>query len=370
MPASPVLPASPALRLQRLDVPLAHPFRIAYDVVTQVSNALVTADDGLQAGFGEAAPVKTITGEDTSAAVAAFEAWRTAGGQLPKDAREVAGLAIGSPAMRAAVEGALLDQAARHRDEPLCAYLGGRSPAPVPTSITLGLGDDAAIAPWVAAQRKAGFRILKVKAGLGLQRDLGRVRHVRELAGPNVELRVDPNQAWSRTEALAALPALADLGVRLLEQPLAKTDLEGHAHLRAEARRHGVALMLDESVFTVGDARAAVAAGACDWINIKLQKCGGAGPGMVIAQLAQEAGIPCMVGCMVETRIGILHAAHLALAHPNIQATDLDGHTFLAADPVQGGGTIEDGRLVVSRRAGLGVDGVVAGAPLGAQVLA
>ncbi len=357
------------MRLHALDVPLAEPFRIAYDVVTRVSNGLAVASAGKLAGFGEAAPVKTITGEDTAAAVAAFAKWRAAGGRLPSDARDPRSLAIGSPAARAAVEGALLDLAARQAGQPLCAHVGGGKPAPVPTSITLGLGDDAAVAPWVARQRKAGFRILKVKAGLGLERDLARLRQVRELA-PGVELRVDPNQAWSRADAVRALPALRDLGVRVLEQPLAKADLDGHAHVRSEARRHGVALMLDESVFTPADAKAAIAAGACDWINIKLQKCGGIGPGLAIAQLAQAAGVPCMVGCMVETRVGILQAAHLALAHGNIQAADLDGHTFLASDPVRGGGVLRDGCLEVPDKPGLGVEGIGHGEELLREVAA
>lgn len=360
----------PTLRLHALDVPLAEPFRIAYDVVTRVSNGLAVAEAGGHTGFGEAAPVKTITGEDTASAVAAFAKWRLAGGRMPADARDARSLAIGSPAARAAVEGALLDLAARQAGLPLCAYLANGKPAPVPTSITLGLGDDAALPGWVARQRAAGFRILKVKAGLGLERDLARVRKVRELAGPGTELRVDPNQAWSRAEAVRALPVLRDLGVRVLEQPLAKADLDGHAHVRSEARRNGVALMLDESVFTAADARAAIAAGACDWINIKLQKCGGLGPGLAIADVAQAAGVPCMVGCMVETRVGILQAAHLVLAHGNVQAADLDGHTFLASDPVRGGGTLRDGRLEVLDKPGLGVDGVEHGAELLREVAA
>lgn len=354
----------PSLRLHALDVPLAEPFRIAYDVVTQVRNGLAVAEAGGVQGFGEAAPVKTITAEDTPAAVAAFTAWRARGGKLPGDARDARCLPIPSPAARAAVEGALLDLAAREAGVPLCTHLSGAAPRALPTSITLGLGADEAIDGWVDRQRRAGFRILKVKAGLGLDRDLARVRRVREGAGPGVELRVDPNQGWTRGEAVRALPSLRDVGVRVLEQPLDKADLDGHAHVRAEARRNGIALMLDESVFTPADAKAALAAGACDWINIKLQKCGGAGPGLAIATLAQEAGVPCMVGCMVETRVGILQAAHLALAHPNIQAADLDGHTFLASDPVRGGAALRDGRLEVGREPGIGVTAVEHGAEL------
>ena len=354
----------PNLRLDALDVPLAEPFRIAYDVVTQVTNGLATAEAGGVRGFGEAAPVRTITGEDTAAAVAAVQRWHDAGGRVPVDPRDLHTLPIASPAGRAAIEGALLDLAARQAGEPLCVHLGGRRPAPLPSSITLGLGDDAAIDGWVDRQRAAGFRILKVKAGLGLERDLARLRRVRERAGASTQLRLDPNQAWTRDEAVRALPALRDVGVQILEQPLAKDDLAGHARLRLQARQHGIPIMLDESVFTPADARAALRAEACDWINIKLQKCGGAGPALAIAEAAQAANVPCMVGCMVETRVGMLHAAHVVLAHPNIQAADLDGHTFLASDPVQGGGILRDGRFDVGDAPGLGVTDVRHGAAL------
>ncbi len=263
--------------------------------------------------------------------------------------------------MRAAVEGALLDLAARKAGMPLCTFVAGRAPAPVPTSITLGLGEDRDLVPWVDRQVQAGFRILKVKGGLGVERDLARIKAVREAAGPKVVLRVDPNQAWSLAEAKAALPKLRDLGVAALEQPLKKDDLAGHAEL---VRLGQVPIMLDESVFSPADAARALAAKACDWINIKLQKSGGIGPGLAIADLAAAAGVPCMVGCMVESRIGILQAGHLVLAHPNIQAADLDGHTFLARDPVSGGGVITNGKLAIGTEAGLGVRDVAHGAPL------
>lgn len=355
----------PALRLHAFDVPLESPFRIAYDTVTKVENTLCVAQAGATTGFGEAAPVKTITGEDRAALLAAWRTWGQ-GVKAPADARDPQSLRIASPALRTAVEGALLDVQARVAEQPLCTYLSGRQPKPVPTSITLGLVDDDKVAPWVARRRKEGFRILKVKAGLGaVANDLARIEQVRELAGPNVELRVDPNQAWSRTDTVAALPALRDANVAVLEQPLAKADLVGHAAVRLEARKHGIPLMLDESVFTAQDAAAAITAKACDAINIKLQKCGGLVPGLAIAAIAETAGVPCMVGCMVETRVGILQAAHLVLAHANITAADLDGHTFLAHDPVRGGAVVQDGALQVGSAAGLGIQGVAHGVQLG-----
>ena len=349
------------LTVHALDVPLASPFRIAYDVVTEVRNGLVVAElDGVK-GFGESAPVATITGEDRVSGLKAFESWNRAGGRVPHDVRDPASLPIPSLSMRAAVEGALLDLAAREEQKPLCTFLTGRAPAPVPTSITLGLGEDQDLVPWVDRQVKAGYRILKVKGGLGVERDLARIQAVREAAGPKVTLRVDPNQAWTLAEAKAALPRLRDLGVAALEQPLRKDDLAGHAELVKEAQ---VPIMLDESVFSPADAQRALAAKACDWINIKLQKSGGILPGLAIADLAAQAGVPCMVGCMVETRVGILQAGHLVLAHANIQAADLDGHTFLARDPVSGGGVIANGKLAIGTEAGLGVRDVAHGAPL------
>lgn len=349
------------LTLNALDVPLASPFRIAYDVVTEVRNGLAVAQAGDVVGFGEGAPVPTITSEDRAAALKAFEAWQRHGGRLPADARDASKLNIASPSMRAAVEGSLLDLGARQDDLPLCTYMTGRAPAPVPTSITLGLGDDKDVVPWVDRQVKAGFRILKVKGGLGVDRDLARIKAVREAAGAKVTLRVDPNQAWTLEEAKRALPVLRDLGIAALEQPLKKDDLKGHAALVAEQQ---VPIMLDESVFSPDDARRALAAKACDWINIKLQKCGGLGPGLQIASIAEEAGVPCMVGCMIETRVGILQAGHLVLAHANIQAADLDGHTFLKTDPVAGGGIVTNGKLAIGTEAGLGIRDVARGAEL------
>jgi L-alanine-DL-glutamate epimerase-like enolase superfamily enzyme len=351
------------LTLNALDVPLASPFRIAYDVVTDVKNGLAVAEFGDLTGFGEAAPVPTITSEDRAAGLKAFDAWQRGGGKIPADARDATSLAIRSPSMRTAVEGALLDLAARQAEQPLCTYLTGHAPAPVPTSITLGLGEDNLVVPWVDRQVKAGFRILKVKGGLGVDRDLARIKAVREAAGAKVTLRVDPNQAWTVAEAKRALPILRDLGIAALEQPLKKDDLAGHAALVAERQ---VPIMLDESVFSPDDARRAIAAKACDWINIKLQKCGGLGPGLQIADIAEKAGVPCMVGCMIETRVGILQAGHLVLAHPNIQAADLDGHTFLKSDPVSGGGIITNGKLAIGTEAGLGIRDVACGAELAA----
>jgi L-alanine-DL-glutamate epimerase-like enolase superfamily enzyme len=341
----------PSFTYRPLDLPLSEPFRIAYDTITHAGNALAeAAQDGLR-GYGEAAPVPTITHEDQAKALAGLDrlaGWapRSLDGWPDDDAGLAASLAY---------ETCMLDLAARAAEEPLCTHLTGARPRAVATSITVPLVDGAALrtrVDWCLAQ---GFSAFKVKAGGGLDADLARIRYVRERVG-GAEVRVDANQGWTREDARAALPVLGDLGVAVLEQPLAKRDLAGHAALTAAS---DVPIMLDESVFSVDDARRAVAADACHRINIKIQKTGSLRAALAIADVAAEAGMPCMIGCMIESRIGILAAAHVAAAHDNVRWADLDGYTFLRDDPVVGGPHIEAGVLALTDAAGLGVDDVV-----------
>lgn len=322
------------------DLPLEMPFRIAYDTVTHARNVLVTTRDGDHTGFGEGAPAPAITGESQA--------------DVLTDLR-------GEPATRAgrcAVDTAAWDLEARRRDVPLCTLLSGVEPVPVATSITIPIVPDAEVEGLVARRQAEGFSIFKLKLGISVEKDIERLSHVRHLID-DAELRVDVNQAWSLAEAEAVLPEIADIGVDVLEQPLARADLAGHAALReASAEIGGPPVMLDESVFDASDAERALAAGAADWINIKLQKSGGITEALRIADLAERHDVPCMVGCMLESRVAILHGAHVVAAHPNIHKADLDGAFLLAGDHVQGGARYVDGTIPLDRGSGIGVTGV------------
>jgi L-Ala-D/L-Glu epimerase len=341
------------LTVHHYDLALSAPFRIAYDTVTHSRNLLVSAQrDGIT-GYGEAGPVPTITGEDQETTLRGLTAWLRSGGPTMEGVVPIDQLGI---AGGLAANTALLDLAAREDGDPLCTFLSGARPRPIATSITVPLMTPDEAAPYAAVRRAAGFTIFKVKAGAGVDEDLERVRRVREAVG-GCEIRVDANQGWSRAEAAHALPGLRDLGVDVLEQPLDRSDLDGHAALRGQ----GVPIMLDESVFGAADARRAIAAGACDRINIKLQKAGSPREALAIAQAAADADVPCMLGCMIESRVGILAAAHVVAAHDNIVWADLDGHTFLATEPVTGGPTIMDGVIRLDGSPGLGISAVAAG---------
>lgn len=342
--------SQPTVQATPFDLVLREPFRIAYDTVTHSRNVLVTARRGDLVGFGEAGPVPTITSEDQNQAVAGLERLiQSPPLTLPDpDAGLAASLGY---------ETAMCDLAARTARQPLCTHMTGAAPSDVASSITVPIVDGEALDRRIQRCLDLGFTIFKVKAGSGLEDDLVRIAAVRDAVG-DAEIRIDPNQGWSRGDAMAALPRLVDLDVAVLEQPLARHDLEGHAAVTKEARDAGLPIMLDESVFSPGDARRAIEADACDRINIKLQKTGSLKAAIRLADVAQDAGVPCMIGCMIESRIAILAAAHTAAAHPNIKWADLDGHTFLRHDPVVGGPTTVGGVIRLTEAHGLGIDAV------------
>lgn len=335
-----VQPTEWGRRVWPYSVPLEMPFRIAFDTVTHARNVLVALDVEGGPAFGESAPFASLTGESQEDVV------RDLGGTPDT----VAG--------RCALDTAQWDARARADGVPLCTALTGAPPRGVETSITVPIVEDDEVNALVDRRKAEGFGAFKVKTGLAVEDDLARLASIRDRIGDR-ELRVDSNQGWSYEDARRALPRLADLDVSFLEQPLAREDLEGHARLRAASEEiGGPPIMLDESVFTAADARAAIDADAADWVNIKLQKSGGLTEGLAIAEVCAEDDVPCMVGCMLESRIAILHGAHLVAAHPNIRKADLDGAFLLAHDPVEGGAGYAEGTIDLGREPGIGVTGV------------
>jgi L-alanine-DL-glutamate epimerase-like enolase superfamily enzyme len=168
---------------------------------------------------------------------------------------------------------------------------------------------------------------------------------------------VDANAGWTRKGALRKLRLLEELGVELVEQPLPAEDVEGLAALRAAAR---LPIVADESCVTARDLRRV--AGAVDGVNVKLAKAGSVGEALRLVEGARALGLSVMLGCMVESSLGIAAAVHLS---PLVDWVDLDGHLLVSDDPFRGL-TLRDGRVLPSDEPGLGVrpegDGVRASA--------
>jgi L-alanine-DL-glutamate epimerase-like enolase superfamily enzyme len=255
--------------------------------------------------------------------------------------------------LRSALEIALWDILGRAANLPLFALLGGRRRTIV-TDNTVGIETPAVMAERARIFKERGFQAIKVKLGTDLATDLERMRLIREAVGPELPLRVDANQGWSRTVARTALKALVAYGPELVEQPVVKADIDGLADLR---RTSPIPIMADESLFDDHDAMRLVAAGACDYFNIKLAKAAGIWTALKINAIGEAAHIPCMVGCMTDAGIAIAAAVHLASARENIVFADLDGADMLTVDPVAGGFAYgATGELTPSTAPGLGVE--------------
>lgn len=187
------------------------------------------------------------------------------------------------------------------------------------------------------------YPILKIK--LGTERDEWIARTVRR-AAPTKLLRADANAAWTLDQARAMVRTLADLGFELIEQPLAPDDVAGMRVLRGESP---IPVIADESCRTVSDL--APLDGAVHGINIKLAKCGGLAEAARMAREAKRREMLVMVGCMVESSLGITAMAHLA---PLANFADLDGAALLESDPYVGA-TLDGGVIRLPAGPGLGV---------------
>jgi L-Ala-D/L-Glu epimerase len=322
-----------------VELQLAETFRISRESqnVAEVVHVAI-AHEGVT-GYGEAAPIERY--EETPASALAFieHHGRLLGSdpfameQIMSRLAEVPG----EQAAKAALDGALHDLQGKLLGIPAWRMLGVPETGP-PTSWTVWLGDPDEMArrAELAASR---FRRLKLKLGGADGLDVERVRAVRGVT--DLPLQVDVNEWWSLDEALEALPELAALGVEYCEQPLRAGDEDGR-QLRA---RSPIPIFVDEDCHTLGDvaACAAIAHG----INIKLAKSGGIREAFRMAHAARALGLEVMVGCMIESGLGIAAGCCVAPL--------CDGNLLLASDPCPGV-AFTDGTQVPSSRSGLGVD--------------
>jgi L-alanine-DL-glutamate epimerase-like enolase superfamily enzyme len=159
-------------------------------------------------------------------------------------------------------------------------------------------------------------------------------------------IRVDVNGGWSLEEAMAKFPHLISLGVEFVEQPLPRGELKGMKRLRDE---FPLPIFADEDALTPEDVPRLT--GVVDGINVKLMKCGGVGPALRMMEEARKRGLKVMLGCMIESSVGITAAAHLA---PLADYLDLDGNLLIEDDPFTGV-LCDAGRLVLPHGPGLGV---------------
>ncbi|MBW2369339.1 MAG: dipeptide epimerase [Deltaproteobacteria bacterium] len=342
----------------KASVPLTESFRIALGVVesSQLLFVKIDTSEGTY-GMGEAAPYWAVTGETLNICeAAAVDLAKMLLGKNPLEIAENLGamnryLAFNT-AIKSAFDMALYDIAGKLAGMPIYQLLGG-SNRPLKTDLTIGIDSPEKMAQKAVSIKNDGFSAIKVKLGEGLVPDLERIRRIREAIGPDIMIRVDANQGWDYPTAVTLLRKLEPYDLEYCEQPLPVWDHENMKRLRENSI---TPLAADESVFDDRDAFKLASNGCCDILNIKLAKSGGIHTAVKIDTIAQSAGLPCMLGCMIETRLSLTAAAHLASAHPNIQYLDLDGYFLLTQDPVTGGASWDGEDITLPEEPGLGAD--------------
>jgi L-alanine-DL-glutamate epimerase-like enolase superfamily enzyme len=330
-----------AVEARPLDAPMTEPFEIAGGSSSRLRNVLVRLRlaDGT-VGFGEGAPLEAFNDDTQEAALAAAaKAGRALLGEdsdrlRPSLERVEELLPRGPGAARAALGMALADAWGRRRRLPLRLLFGGAS-ARVRSDVTVTIVPAAEAA--AAARRivALGVDTIKIKIGRSLEDDEARVRAVAATRR-GLRLILDANQGYGPRETLALLRRLRRAGVEpaLLEQPAAKDDWKGLADV---ARLGRVPVAADESVSSRADALRLAARRVVQVVNVKLMKCGLL-EAWDIALICRAAGLGLMAGGMVETRLAMACAAHLAAGVGGFAFVDLDTPLWLAKDPMRPAG--------------------------------
>jgi L-Ala-D/L-Glu epimerase len=328
-------------------VQLAETFVISRESTDVADVVQVEIRHGDVSGFGEGAPIERYD-ESAESALAYVEEHADGLGDDPWALDEIeARLPREQFAAHAAIDGALHDLQGKLAGVPVWRLLGLRREGP-PTSWTVWLGDPDDMARRAAA---VGDRFLRLKLKLGARDglDVERVRAVRGTT--DVPLQVDVNEYWTLEEAREFLPQLAELGVDYCEQPLPAGDPAGATLKRVSP----IPIFVDEDCHTLDDVHAC--AQRAHGINIKLAKSGGIREAVRMAHAARALGLQVMLGCMIESGLGIAAAAQISSLCDHV---DLDGNLLIAEDPWPGVELV-DGVQLPSDEPGLGVREAVPG---------
>jgi L-alanine-DL-glutamate epimerase-like enolase superfamily enzyme len=244
-----------------------------------------------------------------------------------------------NPFLVCALDIAAWDVFGQLRQKPLYQYWGADMANAPMTDYTIGIDT---VEKMVAKLKEKPWPIYKIK--LGTKEDIRIMQELRRHT--DAVFRVDANAGWKLEEALELIPALKDLGVELVEQPLAKDDWEG---MKVLYEKSVLPLFADEACVAEQDVQKCH--GHFHGINIKLTKCSGITPARRMITQARELGMKVMIGCMNESSIGSAAIAHLA---PLVDAIDMDGPLLLSEDLATGIG-YDYGKVSVSGRNGLGI---------------
>lgn len=246
-----------------------------------------------------------------------------------------------------ALDIAFHDRLGKLQNKPLYQLLDAPKPQPMITTYTISIDTPEEMARMAASIPNYPF--LKIKLGAPGQEDVdeARLEAIRKVR-PDAKLRIDANAGWKADDAIQLVKRLKKFDLELIEQPTAKDDFEGMGIVQSET---DIPVVADESVQTIDDIDRLHAAGV-QGINLKLMKCGGLTNGTAMLKRARSYGMKVMLGCMVETSVGVGAMAHLMGLADWI---DLDTPMLISNDPFEGLTYTENATLIPPEGPGIGL---------------
>jgi len=330
--------------IRKVRIPLNMTFSISLGSQDYYEGVLIELKAGEFTGYGEGETVAQITGEDPEVLfhtvlgiVSSIDGHAFSG--MEEASSFINSYCHGNTASKSAVEMSLYDLVSRKANLHLTRILGGNL-NPRRTSLTIPINSVQENIRLLEQYKKQGAKIIKVKVGKDVENDLERVKGIANNLPDDTCFFVDANQGYNLRQAIKMADLLQKYEALFFEQPMPRDDLYGLRDLR---NKSGVPIMLDESISSPRDVLNAVMIGSADMINVKLSKSGGIRNAIKVLTVAQAAGLDAMVGCMLESKLGI--AASLAVANTlsNVKYIDLDGFTYLQEQPFEGGVEMKNG---------------------------
>ncbi|NMB08217.1 MAG: dipeptide epimerase [Tissierellia bacterium] len=352
------------IKVGQVSAPLKKPFKTALRTVYKVENVgvMVITDTG-NIGYGEAAPTAVITGDTKGSIIDGIENYiapKLVGLEI-QNIEEIMHrmdkAIIGNTSAKSAVDMAIYDLFGQYHNAPLYKLLGGYRDE-LETDLTISVNSPEEMAKDSIEAVERGYKVLKIKVGLDGELDIKRIQAIRDAIGYNVKLRLDANQGWEAKEAVKIIRIMEDKGfdIELIEQPVLAKDFHG---LKYVTDNVDTPILADESVFSPEDAIEIIQNRAADLVNIKLAKAGGIHNALKICSIAEIYGVECMIGSMLETKLSVSAAVHLAAAKKIITKMDLDGPGLCSEDSVEGGPKFEEYKITLNKEPGLGFKKVV-----------
>ena len=352
------------VKVGKIKIPLKRPFKTALRTVYFAEDIIVKliSQSGL-IGFGSAASTLAITGDSLPSIISCILEElkpKILGVELTHIECVMSKLhssIVNNTSALSAIDMAIYDLYAQSLNLPLYKLLGGYRNLTF-TSVTISANPPEVMVADALVALEDGFSDLKLKLGIEPAHDIERVKAVRAAVGYHTKISVDANQAWGAKESVRMIKKMENLGLNIefVEQPVKAKQMED---LQFVTQNVDTDILADESVFSPYDAFQICKHKAANLINIKLAKSGGIYLATKILNLAESAGVECLMGCMLESQVAVTAAAHFAAAKKSIVRCDLDSPALLAENPVVGGVTLDGNILTLNETAGLGIKDVL-----------